>query len=118
MTPNHALQRTGTSGLRPLVPAADGNRWASLSLALYLDLQKGTRMTRALGLVLGLLFCSACIAQTSFNTMGSDDSTAISGYDPVAFHTIKKALRGDPKVSHSYGGAKWLFASEENRKIF
>ena len=29
MTPNHAMQRTVTSGLRPPVPAADGGRWAT-----------------------------------------------------------------------------------------
>jgi YHS domain-containing protein len=50
--------------------------------------------------------------------MGSDDSTAISGFDPVAFHVEKKALRGDPKLSHNYSGAKWVFASEENLKLF
>jgi YHS domain-containing protein len=55
---------------------------------------------------------------SAFNTMGADDSTAISGYDPVAFHTANKALRGDPKLSHSYGGAKWVFATEENMMLF
>lgn len=75
-------------------------------------------MSRFVVLLLGLLLSFACVAQTSFNTNGSDDSTAISGYDPVAFHTVKKALRGDPKLAHSYGGAKWVFASEENMKLF
>lgn len=75
-------------------------------------------MKRFLLLLLGLLLSSACVAQTSWNTMGSDDSTAISGYDLVAFHTVKKTLRGDPKISHTYAGAKWLFATEENRKLF
>lgn len=75
-------------------------------------------MSRSLVLLLGLLLSSACLAQTSFNTMGSDDSTAISGYDPVAFHTAKKAVRGDPKLSHSYAGAKWVFVTEENMKLF
>lgn len=55
---------------------------------------------------------------SAFNTMGADDSTAISGYDPVAFHTVQKALRGDPKLAHSYRGAKWVFATEENRRLF
>ena len=75
-------------------------------------------MIQVLVVAVGLLLSSMCLAQTSFNTMGSDDSTAISGFDPVAFHTVKKALRGDLKISHSYGGAKWIFASEENRKLF
>lgn len=61
---------------------------------------------------------SATKQPTAVNTMGSDDSTAISGYDPVAFHTVNKALRGDPKFSHSYSGARWVFASEENRGLF
>jgi YHS domain-containing protein len=75
-------------------------------------------MSRILVLLLGLLLSSASVAQTSWNTMGSDDSTAISGYDVVAFHTVKKTFRGDPSISLTYGGAKWLFASEENKKLF
>jgi YHS domain-containing protein len=75
-------------------------------------------MKQFLVLLLGLLLSSACAAQTAWNTVGADDSTAISGYDVVAFYTAKKALRGDPNISHTYGGAKWIFATEENRKIF
>lgn len=75
-------------------------------------------MIRIFGMVLGLLLVSTSLAQTSVNTMGSDDSTAISGYDTVAFHTHKKPLRGDPKWSYVYAGAKWLFATEENLRLF
>ena len=75
-------------------------------------------MTKAVWLLLGLILCSSCIGETSFNTMGSDDSTAISGYDLVAFHTMKKALRGDPMLAHNFGGARWIFANEENMKLF
>ena len=71
-----------------------------------------------LAFLVGLLLSTASIAQTSWNTMGSDDSTAISGYDVVAFHTDKKTLRGDPKISSPHGGAKWVFATEENKKLF
>ena len=75
-------------------------------------------MRRFLLALLGLLLSSACVAQTSWNTMGSDDSTAISGYDVIAFYTVKKTLRGDPNISYTYGGAKWVFATEENKKLF
>ena len=57
-------------------------------------------------------------AQTASNTTGSGDSTAINGYDVVAFHTQRKALHGDAKISVGYGGAKWLFSSEENKALF
>jgi hypothetical protein len=49
-------------------------------------------MSRILVLLLGLLLSSASVAETSWNTMGSDTSTAISGYDVVAFHTVKKTF--------------------------
>ena len=60
-------------------------------------------MTRFIALLLGLLLSSVCIAQhTSINVVGYDDGTAISGYDVVAFHTVKKTIRGDPQFAHNY----------------
>lgn len=52
---------------------------------------------------------------------------AISGYDPVAFFGLKqspvgekqpKAVPGKASITAEYNGAKWAFASEENRDKF
>jgi YHS domain-containing protein len=43
---------------------------------------------------------------------------AVSGYDPVAYFTENKPVKGDPKFSFDYMGAKWQFSSAENRDKF
>jgi YHS domain-containing protein len=66
-----------------------------------------------------LLCCSAiAVAGTYINTAGSEDGTAISGFDTVAFFTVQRALKGKAEFSFKWAGAKWLFASEENMELF
>lgn len=43
---------------------------------------------------------------------------ALQGYDPVAFHSIGKAVKGNPAISAEYRGYKYLFSSEENKATF
>ena len=43
---------------------------------------------------------------------------ALRGYDPVAYFEDGKPVRGAEKLSASYGGARFLFASESHRKLF
>jgi YHS domain-containing protein len=42
----------------------------------------------------------------------------LHGYDPVAYFTEGKAVKGDPKFSASYGGASYEFKSAENKAAF
>jgi YHS domain-containing protein len=42
----------------------------------------------------------------------------IQGYDPVAYFTDSKPVKGDLKYSYSWRGATWLFASAEHRDSF
>jgi YHS domain-containing protein len=48
------------------------------------------------------------------------DSTgvAIQGYDPVAFFTDHKPVKGDPKFLAKHDGAIYFFASKEHRDMF
>jgi YHS domain-containing protein len=46
------------------------------------------------------------------------DGLAIQGYDPVAYFTDNKALKGSTKFSSEYDGAKYLFASAEHKVLF
>jgi YHS domain-containing protein len=43
---------------------------------------------------------------------------AIQGYDPVAYFTMKKARKGNPKIELTSSGVKYLFSTEENKKEF
>jgi YHS domain-containing protein len=40
------------------------------------------------------------------------------GYDPVAFFTDSKAVKGDPRYHSSYGGATYYFHSATNKDEF
>jgi YHS domain-containing protein len=43
---------------------------------------------------------------------------AIQGYDPVAFFTDHKPLKGNPEFSVRHNGALYYFASQEHRDLF
>jgi len=42
----------------------------------------------------------------------------LQGYDTVAYYTTQTPTPGDKQFSTSYGGAIYLFASEDNLKAF
>lgn len=46
------------------------------------------------------------------------EGIALRGYDPVSYFTVGKPELGSPEYSHVHEGSKFLFASEENRKLF
>ena len=43
---------------------------------------------------------------------------AFQGYDPVAFHTVSKAVKADPYIAAEAFGCKFLFSSEANKALF
>lgn len=43
---------------------------------------------------------------------------AINGYDPVAYFTDGKAVKGDAKFTYSWKDADWHFATAKNREEF
>jgi YHS domain-containing protein len=46
------------------------------------------------------------------------DGVAIQGYDPVAFFTDRKPVKGSPQFQSDYHGAKYYFASAEHKAAF
>jgi len=46
------------------------------------------------------------------------NGAAIGGYDPVAYFTAKKPVKGNPQFSVEWKGAVWHFASAANRDAF
>lgn len=63
-----------------------------------------------------MLFASTAFAQKA--EIYSDRSGAIRGYDPVAYFTAGRPLRGSPQFTHQWRGATWHFATAENRDAF
>lgn len=43
---------------------------------------------------------------------------AIQGYDPVAYFTQKKAVKGKTSIATTFEGVTYYFASNENKEIF
>jgi YHS domain-containing protein len=43
---------------------------------------------------------------------------AIQGYDPVAFLTQNRPVKGRPEFESKYNGARYLFASAEDKSTF
>src|SRR5271166_1754678 len=48
----------------------------------------------------------------------SRDGVAVQGYDPVAYFTDNKAVKGTSKFRSEYEGAKYCFASAEHKALF
>lgn len=46
------------------------------------------------------------------------DGLVIHGYDPVAYHQTSEAIKGSPLHEAEYNGAKFLFISDDNKKLF
>lgn len=71
---------------------------------------------RTLVLLLAALLLNACsgIEQRTF----SDDDGAIRGYDPVAYFTESRPVKGNPQITHHHNGGTYSFASEQNRALF
>ena len=43
---------------------------------------------------------------------------AIHGYDPVAYFTENKAVKGNENIHYGYEDATWYFSSQENLELF
>lgn len=62
--------------------------------------------------LLALSFCAQ--AQNNVDSSG----LALQGYDPVAYFTEQKAIRGRPQFTAAHEGATYRFFSEKNRDAF
>jgi len=62
----------------------------------------------------------ALISTASAKTLVNVDRSgvAIKGYDPVAYFTDKKAVKGNAQLQSNVGGVIYYFASAENKAAF
>lgn len=57
-------------------------------------------------------------AQTPPHRVFAEGGIAIRGYDPVAYFTEARPVRGRPEFHHAWRGATWHFASAAHRDRF
>lgn len=80
------------------------------------------RHTLVLGIAL-FLASTAAFAAPPVNTLksgifGGRSDTAILGYDPVAYFTVGKPVKGRDDLAFEYLGAKWKFSSQAHLDLF
>lgn len=57
------------------------------------------------------------LADSSINT-GYFGGVAIDGYDPVAYFTENRAMKGSEEFSYEWLGTPWYFVSSKHRELF
>ncbi len=75
-------------------------------------------MKYALLLAIILFFIVGVFAQTETKSVYATKAGAIKGYDPVAYFTQNKPVKGAADITFEWNGATWHFASAENRDLF
>lgn len=68
-----------------------------------------------IGAALAAIPAAAAEKDPVFNTRGN---LAIRGYDPVAYFTEGKAVKGEKDFTLGWQGADWRFANADNRDLF
>jgi len=62
-------------------------------------------------------FLLACSAQIAPINVGAD-GIALKGYDPVAYFTLGRPVKGEKEFQHEWQGARWLFSSRDHLALF
>ncbi|RZJ34005.1 MAG: YHS domain-containing protein [Flavobacterium sp.] len=74
--------------------------------------------TRIMIMLLFLLAATGISAQENKKEFNLDGSLAIQGYDPVAYFTVQKAVKGKKEIAVSHEGVTYYFSSVANKETF
>lgn len=75
--------------------------------------------TRLLLFTLGLALAIPVFADSKVDPVNHDGSgVAIKGYDPVAYFTESKPVKGSSAFTHRWMNSTWWFSSAKNRDEF
>ena len=69
-------------------------------------------------LSLGALIAFGALAPADEVINIDKNGLALQGYDPVAYFTDGKPVKGSPQFTAAYKGAKYRFASAEHKQLF
>ncbi|HEX5220345.1 MAG TPA: YHS domain-containing (seleno)protein, partial [Verrucomicrobiae bacterium] len=75
-------------------------------------------MKRFLSALLVVVPVALAMAQSKSLLNLDKAGVAIQGYDPVAFFTDNKPVKGKPELAVRHNGATYYFASREHREQF
>ena len=75
-------------------------------------------MNKIFLLAVAVLISATSHAQTKTLFNLDKNGVAIQGHDPVAFFTESKPVKGEPRFSSIQNGAKYYFASAQNKALF
>lgn len=70
---------------------------------------------------LAMMLAIGVLSTSSFAAKGvnaTSSGVAIKGYDPVAYFTVGKPVKGKKEFTVDYHGNKWQLSSAENKKLF
>jgi YHS domain-containing protein len=71
------------------------------------------------GTVLYFGFCFVLLLGADKGPVNTDkNGAAIMGFDPVAYFTEGRPVKGKKEFSWEWNGAAWYFSSEENKELF
>jgi YHS domain-containing protein len=83
------------------------------------------RVSHAVVLFSFLLGSAACATpptkisqENTVDEINNRGGLALKGYDPVAYFTDAKPVRGDPAIQYEWKGATYRFATPEHRALF
>ncbi|MGF1679802.1 YHS domain-containing (seleno)protein [Photobacterium minamisatsumaniensis] len=71
-----------------------------------------------LTVAIALLSISTITFSADVGISTDSNDIAIKGYDPVAYFTDSKAVKGDPSLTATYQNAIYQFSSTDNRDAF
>ncbi|NHA05132.1 YHS domain protein [Mucilaginibacter sp. HC2] len=69
-------------------------------------------------LIAFIAFLGIAQAKAQKSEIFAPGGKAIKGYDPVAFFTESKPVKGSDSLSYQWKDATWLFASRKNLEVF
>ena len=78
----------------------------------------GRSLAGAAALAALLALGQPAMATNALVNTGYFGDVAIKGYDPVAYFTEQRAVKGERAFSYRWMGATWHFASAGNRALF
>lgn len=76
------------------------------------------RIRSLAGSTLALMLLSASLFAADLVNVSGAHRAAISGYDPVAFFTDSRPVKGSPSITATHRGATYFFATEDHKRLF
>lgn len=74
------------------------------------------------GFLVAILILSAFFSCTKTSSISpvnvTSEGVAIKGYDPVAYFTEKRPVKGTMEFEYVWQGAQWRFANANHREVF